>query len=91
MSHAPFPGYMVSTLPPRPGLAARVRSSAGNGPAGEGMAESLTAIPVAYRGPINYRRKTIYAIVPHYEDCMSLLVVADPVAGGKNPSRPVPV
>ena len=42
----PFPGNMVSTLSRRPGLAARVRSSAGNGPAGEGMAESSTAIRV---------------------------------------------
>ena len=41
--------------------------------------------------PIRSRRNTIYAIVPHYEDYVSLLVVADPVAGGWNPSRPVPV
>ena len=37
-------------------------------PAGEGVAERLTAIRVAYRGPIHSRRNTIYAIVPHYED-----------------------
>ena len=29
--------------------------------------------------------------MPHYEDCVCLLVVADPVAGGWNTSRPIPV
>ena len=46
------------------------------------MAESLTAIRVAYRGPINYRRKTIYAIVPHYEDF-------EPASGGRPRGRGV--
>ena len=56
--------------------------SGGFVPAGDGVAESLTAIRVAYRGPINSRRNTIYAIVPHYEDYVSLLVVCRPRGRG---------
>ena len=53
MSHAPFPGYMVSTLSPRPGLVPGSDAAPGKFvPAGEGMAESPTAIRVTLCRPV---------------------------------------
>ena len=75
-----FRACMVSTLSPRPDLADRVRCHVwgvrpgwrGDG----GKFDGYTGNALPSCGPINSRRNTIYAIVPHYEDC-------EPASGGR--------